>query len=151
MKKRQLQTHMEIEGRTQRKNITKIIAKELMKVMKKHIGIDANIGQKQLFKKIFKKPLEDTLNDYLRWDFTKKAMHYCRTHTYCFISSYDGGDQWYYFVVEDKDDAQTYCDVLDKSINSMKKMKKKAYKAAKEKWYKKDWLISGNPNLKQLK
>jgi len=150
MRQRDIVSMKDMEGKQQRKYAVKSIAREVMKIMKKHIGSNAEISQSDLFKKLFKTNMTDDLTDWFKWEFVKKAMHYCRTHTYCFIASRQGGHEWYYFVIEDNDDSDCYCDVLNKNINSMKKMMKKAKRAAKEKWYKKDWLSSGNPTLKKL-
>lgn len=150
MKKRDIIPQIELEGKQQRKLATKTIAFELMKIMKKHIGNDAEISQKNLFKKLFKTEMTDNLTDWFKWEFTKKAMNYCRKNTYCFIVSRNNGKEWYYFVVENNEDAEYYCDLLNKNINSMKTMMNKVKRAAKDKWHTIDWITAGNPALTKL-
>ena len=128
---------------------TKSIAGVLTSIMRTHIGFHEAITRKQLFKKLFKKDEEDTLSDWVRWEFAKKAMHHCRQRTQCFISSKFEDETWKYFVIKDYDDAQYYIDKLNRNIASMERMKERAWKAAEEQWWRKDWQIESK-NTKML-
>lgn len=120
---------------------TKNMALKLMEIMKDHIGYGNAIGRAELFSELFKKKEEQTLADWLRWEFTKKAMHLCRVKTKCFISSKREGADWVYFVVETEDDADYYVDNLNKNINRIRAMQLRAMKSAREQWYKEDWVL----------
>jgi len=121
---------------------TKNIAMKIMDIMKKHIGYDYHITRPQLFRELFLKDEEETLADWLRWEFVKKAMHLCRVKTKCFISSKRSeGHNWVYFVVADEDDAGYYVDNLNKNINRIRAMQQRAMKSAREQWYKEDWVL----------
>lgn len=120
---------------------TKNIALRLMEIMKNHIGYDNHITRPQLFGEIFLKEEEETLADWLRWEFVKKSMHLCRRKTKCFISSKRNGHNWVYFVVADEDDAGHYVDNLNKNISRIRKMQLRAMKSAREQWYKEDWFL----------
>lgn len=121
-------------------NVVRQIVIELMDIMKNHIGNKKAITREELFRKIFLKECDvRKLDDWLRWEFVKKAMHYCRLHTKCFIGSQIENSKWIYFIVEKDSDVKFYCDNLNKRIKSMNLMKLKAAKAVDEQWHKTKW------------
>ena len=120
---------------------TKNMALKLMDIMKIHIGYNNAIGRAELFSEIFKKKEEQTLADWLRWEFTKKAMHLCRVKTKCFISSKREGAEWVYFVIATEEDANYYIDNLNKNINRIRAMQQRAMKSAREQWFNDDWVL----------
>jgi len=133
----------DLSGAQKRQLTTHNIAVVLIDVMRKHIGQNKGITRGELFKKIFLKTEEDSLADWLRWEFVKKAMNYCRKRTLCFITPMRDGREWTYFVVKDEDDADEYCKVIDNTIKNMRKMQRRSQRAAEENWYKqKNWLAA---------
>lgn len=136
-----------LKGVQMRALTTKNLAQVLFNVMRDHVGRDSEISRADLFQKLFKKREQDTLQDWLRWEFVKKAMHYCRQRTFCFISSRSKNSTWYYFVVKDHDDAGEYINTINRSIKSMEAMKKRAIKAADEGWHRKEWMLPGSAKL----
>lgn len=123
------------------------IAYKLLYIFSKHIGEHNSISRGQLFKSIFGRNEEITLADELRWDFVKTAMRLCRQRTKCFIGSrYDRGI-WKYFVVETFEDAQYYCNTLEKNIRRMRSMQQKVMKSVREKWHRLDWLSEAKKQI----
>jgi hypothetical protein len=122
---------------------TNNIANLMMTIMKSHVGRDEAISREDLFQTIFKRPEKQTLEDWVRWEFVKKAMHLCRQRTRCFIASEQTDRNWYYFVVKDANDADKYTKVLEKNITRMRAMQERAYKAAEEEWHKENWVLPG--------
>jgi len=115
---------------------TSSIAEKLIDIMKSHIGLKNAVSKRALFYKLFHKSEdEDSLEDWLRWEFVKKGMHLCRVRTKCFISGYrDDGYNYRYFVVNSEEDAQHYIKMLENNIRRMKIMQKRCLKAGVEKW-----------------
>ena len=118
---------------------TRNIAGKLLEIMTGCIGYDNMISRAKLFQKLFGHKEEDTLKDWLRWEFAKKGMHYCRLYTKCFIGSTRIKDQWVYFVAKEYSDAMLYCNTLDRNIKAMEDMKKRAIKSVKEGWFNSKW------------
>lgn len=112
------------------------IADKLLKIMKAHIGFENSITRKALFYKLFlKSEDEDSLEDWLRWEFVKKAMHLCRVRTKCFISSCrDDNFIFRYFVVNSEEDTEHYIKMLENNIRKMRTMQQRCRKAGREKW-----------------
>lgn len=113
----------------------------LMEIFKDHIGHKKWISKNDLFKEIFKRYPQDSLEDWVRWQYVKQAMHRCRTRTKCFISSkyYDDTRTWNYFVVKTEVDAQAYINTLERSIKKMRFMQKHVMKSVKERWHSQKW------------
>lgn len=129
----------------------KNIALKVLPIFKNHIGRDNAITRGQLFKRLFKRNELDTLEDWLRFEFVKKAMHLCRQRTKCFIGSRHEHGVWNYFVVNSERDAQYYVDILNKNIKRMRVMQQRAVKAGREKWGEKDWILEDKNSPKKLK
>lgn len=106
----------------------------MMQLMRNHIGYNHRISKEALFRKLFKRSPNDNLEDWLRWEFTKKAMHMLRQRTKCFVGSAKDEGGYSYFVVETFDDAQYYIRILENNIKRMRAMQKRAMQAAGEKW-----------------
>ena len=121
---------------------TKNIALKLMDIMKTHISYDNAITRPEMFRQFFQKEEEETLADWLRWEFIKKAMHLCRVKTKCFISSKREGHNQVYFVVETEDDANYYIDNLNKNINRIRAMQQRVMKSVREQWHRSDWILT---------
>lgn len=122
------------------------IAEKLLHIMKSHIGYENAISRKALFHKVFgKAENEDSLEDWLRWEFVKKGMHHCRVRTRCFISSCRTDDFVFkYFVVNSVYDAEHYIKTLDNCIKKMRFMQDRCRKAGIEKWGSlPDWNMRG--------
>lgn len=133
-------------------NMSKLgISKKLLEVMKEHIGKDNAINKSQLFEKLYNiEENENNLNHWFIWDLTKKAMHYVRKTTKCFIAMRrTNGAQYEFFVVEDRNDAKEYVDVINKNIKQMKSMITRAITAADENWSDMEWVLSGS-SVKKL-
>lgn len=123
------------------------IAYKLLGIFQKHIGQNCPISHRQLFRAIFGRGEEITLADDLRWDYVRKAMHMCRQRTKCFIGHKFERGVWYYFVVEDFNDAKYYCNTLEKNIGRMRAAQQKAMLSVRQKWYKLDWKKEANKRL----
>ncbi len=120
---------------------TRKIAASLLNIMKTHIGSENAITRRALFYKIFKKKEDaNSLEDYLRWDFAKKAMHLCRRKTKCFIASRYVNKSWVYFVVADDYDADFYVETLERNIKAMRAMQRKVRKSVRENWSQLNWM-----------
>jgi len=126
----------------------KSIAFVIAQIFPKHIGENNGISKSKLFKQIFGQEDEGTLADELRWDYTKRAMHFLRQRTKCFISSkYDKiTNEWYYFVIKNLSDAQCYIDTLNKNIKRMRIMQKRAMTAVEQGWYRENWMTFAEHN-----
>ena len=122
----------------------------IMKIMQKHMGTENAISRRSLFYKIFKKREEDSLEDWLRWEFVKRAMHRCRQRTKCFIGSLNQKGIWKYFVVVDYADAEHYINILKKNIKRMEFMQQKCLTSVEEKWHSQSWEIQGKPIAKLI-
>lgn len=123
------------------------IAIQLLDLMRDHIGFSNAISKELLFKAIYKRLPENNLSDWLRWEFIKRAMHWCRLNTKCFIGSRRYNKRWYFFVISNTADANYYIQNLETAIKKMRFMQQRAAKATIEKWYLQDW----KQNLKRLK
>lgn len=131
---------------------TRALANRLLIIMQEHIGRENKLSQEALFRKLFHTTmdLEHSFSHWGWWEFTKKAMHYCRLYTKCFIVAIkDGRHEYSYCVVKDYRDLQDYEDLLTDSIKSMKKMINKGEKAVEERWYREVWALS-QPKSKQI-
>ena len=148
--KKSLVDTSKLRGVQQRALTTRNIAQILLEIMRDHIGTENEIARHQLFKKIFKKNEQDTLGDWVRWEFVKKAMHYCRRNTKCFIASRNEDGTWRYFVVADDYDVAEYVNVLKKNIKSMMSMMKRCQKASKQQWHKEQWALPNYSNKELL-
>ena len=123
---------------------TRGLAERLLGIMANHIGQENKISQRDLFMELFH--IEMDINGRFAhwgwWEFTKKAMHYCRVNTKCFIVAVkDKQHQYSYCVVKDMKDLTDYANLLTDSIRRMKAMMLKGEKAVEEKWYKEGWAL----------
>ena len=120
------------------------VARVVMTIMRSHIGEENALTGNELFKKVFGKKRQtmasmESLVDELRWSYLKRAMHYLRKNTKCFIIGKEDEGNWEYFVVSTQYEADYYINILQNNIKRMKYMQKKVRKAVKEKWYLKEW------------
>lgn len=127
---------------------TASISYKLLHIFRRHIGEYNAVSHNELFKKVFGRSEEITLADDLRWDYVKRAMHYCRQRTKCFIGHKFENGVWKYFVVEDFSDAKYYCDTLERNIGRMRAMQQKALKSIRQKWYEIDWVEDSKSQFK---
>jgi hypothetical protein len=112
------------------------LAFRLLKIFENHIGQENEISRFALFRKVYRHTMSPGLEDELRWEYVKRAMHLIRQRTKCFIASRCERGVWRYFVVKDIFDAECYINTLNKNIKRMRAMQKKALQAVGEKWYK---------------
>jgi hypothetical protein len=131
------------------KNIAAVIADIFHKG--KYIGFDNAIAQDDLFNEIFGKwQKPDDLADELRWEYARRAMHYLRQRTKCFIGSvYSEDKRRHYFVIKSEDDAQHYIGLLENCIKKMRFMQKRAMQSVDEELWKS--VESGNAIPKREK
>jgi hypothetical protein len=116
------------------------LAGKLLNILRYHIGFENAITKADLFKEVFKKVDDDSLEDWIRWEFLKKAMHLLRVRSKCFVAGTNDNRTWKYFVVQTVDDANHYIAVLDNNIRKMRIMQKRALQAANEEWWRlPDW------------
>jgi len=128
------------------------IAVVLLNVFSNHVSEANSITKEDLFKKLFGRfPKQDDLGDYLRWDFTRKAMHLLRQRSNCFIVNKYLNNSSEFFVAKTEKDAQYYVDRLNKNIKSMKLMQNRCLKSVREKWYDKRFdIMLPEMKIKQL-
>jgi hypothetical protein len=116
-----------------------------MDIMKHHIGVANRISQEDLFLALFRQPmdLDHNYSHWGWWEFTKKAMHFCRNHTKCFIVLCKEGrrGKYSYCVAREESDLRDYRNILNDNIGKMRKMMAKGQIAVEEKWYKELWQI----------
>ena len=116
------------------------IADKLLDIFETHLGFEEAITKQKLFKRLFKHKYQDNnLADWVRWEFVKKAMNYCRRKSNCFIVGQRTSTGYEYCVVSSVYDAEKYINMLNNSIKKMHYMKKKALKAVEEQWCFEDW------------
>lgn len=121
---------------------TKEIARRVMRIMEGCIGEEYAITQRKFFWRIFNKSYDEAnLKDWLRWEFTKKAMNYLRRNTKCFVISCKKDKIYYYFVPTNEDENYYYIDALNKNIKAMNTMKARSRKAIKEQWHNDEWIL----------
>lgn len=137
-----------IGGAESRTLTTRNIAGRLLEIMAQHIGYDLCISRRKLFEKLYGHEEEDTLKDWLRWEFCRRAMHYCRQNTKCFIASSQAKGKYSYFVLKENSDAMLFADVLSTNIKQLEEMKKRAFKSVREKWWDSTWQL---PTRKQIR
>ena len=128
-------------------NIRDIIHR-LLKIMRKHIGEDNKISRNNMFKKVYGMHPESVseLQEWMMWEFIKKAMHRMRQRTYCFIvskptslSRYGKGGVWHYWVANSGTDYIVYRDNIERNIRAMRAMVKKCDRAIRLRYYDRDW------------
>lgn len=141
----------ELSGMEQRQVTIRAIAGVLIKKFQRHIGHENCIPHEDLFRELFKHEYKDTnLADVIRWDFTKKAMHYLRKYTHCFIVSQHEQDGFVFWVAKTDADAQVYIRRLDRSIAAMRYMQRKVQTSVMEHWYKESWTLP-SPTVKRIR
>ncbi len=124
-----------------KKEITLLSARELsesiMQIMKRHIGRNSPISQKDLFKRLFGNP--NNYSDLQVWfilERIRKAMNWLRRTSHCFVITRRTKYNIYvYFVVKDYDDAAIYIDHLSKVKKRINFMQHRCLKAIEEKFW----------------
>lgn len=115
---------------------TRKLAEELIKVFNNCVGLEKAITRDKLFLRLFNKPYnQNNLVDYIRYDFIKKATHYLRTHSNCFVICKNDYTDVKFFVISNEEEANYYINTLNNSIKRMKVMQKKALTSVKQRWY----------------
>jgi hypothetical protein len=120
---------------------TKGVAEKLITIMKNSISRSNKMNKDEVFRRLFNKNNDGTISDFVRWEFTKRAMSYLRKHSYCYIVFERIGQEYFYYVVKNYGDEKGYVDMLDKTMKKMNMAKKRVQKAIDEKWYKRHWSI----------
>lgn len=115
------------------------VATKLLQIMEKHISCENAISRSRMYKAIFGIVEGEDLEDWLRWEFVRKAMHFCRKRTKCFIANENRNGKYYYFVIKDDYDAECYIQTLEKNIKRMRVMQAKALEAVEKQWWKAKW------------
>jgi hypothetical protein len=142
---------MEIEIITKQKRKKKIfatkkaIAKILIVVMRKHIGMKNSISREELFKAVFGFYSDEIneLQEVALWYIVKSAMHFLRQRTKCFITNRRVSNyQIEYFVVKDFEDAQCYSEIVHRIATQMHAMEKKAYEAVEKEFWRYEWVFT---------
>ena len=128
-------------------NIREIIQK-LLVIMKKHIGEENKISHYQLFIKVYGLHPEDVsdLQEWVMWEFIKRALHSMRQRTKCFVISkqiptgrFSRGGIWNYWVANNWDDFSVYQNNIERNVLAMRRMVKKCEKSVREKWSEQVW------------
>lgn len=121
---------------------TLISADRLLSIMRNHIGQENKIARNALFTKVYHVHPDSLkeLEAYVLFDIFKRAMHWCRQRTKCFITNKTVNNVVYYFVVKDRSDVACYSALVNRSIKAMRAMERKAFKAVREHWWREDWV-----------
>jgi hypothetical protein len=116
---------------------TKKLAAAMTDIMTDHIGYNNAISQSNLFERLYGHQQDNGLKDWLLWEFAKRALHYLRIKTKCFVTgTFDRTiNQYKYFVLKSDTDAKLYAQMLDRNIARMEYMKRRAQTAVDQKWY----------------
>jgi len=116
------------------------IAGVVMQKMVNHIGFSRAISKDSLFAQLFRTEFRDnSIKDWVRWEFVKKALHHLRKYTHCFVVSECRNGQWFYFVPETGNDISFYTKMLDNTVKKIRWMQKRAEQAVTNQWYKEKW------------
>lgn len=113
----------------------------LLVIMKDCIGQKEAIERSKLFKEVYGVTDESfkPLQQIALYDIMKRAMHQCRATTRCFITNVKWDNEYHYFVIKDKEDADCYANIADNAVKRLNMMKKRAYNAAEQQWWRLDW------------
>ena len=128
-------------------------------IMMAHVGRDNAISGDELFEMLVGRPKDDYdtasvkeatmryLADEILWRMIKTAMLRLRQNNRCWITNMQVGAVFKYFVVEDDVDVEYYINRLNKNIDRMRAMQRKArrwqqqgkikdylYRAKNQKW-----------------
>lgn len=126
-----------------------LLAEKMMVLFKKHIGHGKGISRQDLFKTLYGvKYKSNSYEHFYKVDLMRKALHHLRVYSTCFVTSYrDEEGEMRYAVVSNVEEAEHYCDVLNKNIKRMQMMKIRARRSVNEKWYEKpfEWRHGINP------
>jgi hypothetical protein len=135
--------HISLPSVMQDKHLaTRTIAERLGSILPHHIGRKNAISRDELFKKIFHRyPSDKSLADYVRYDFLKRAMHFLRQQTHCFVISHQMLGSYYFYVIDSQDDVDVYVNRLEQSIKQMRKMQRRAQQSFDDEWSSQDWKI----------
>lgn len=119
---------------------THTIAKIVLPIFNSHIGATNSITKKELFKKIYKKPLENNnLADWVRWEYLRKAMHHLRLKSNCFIVGIRGQYDYEFFIPRTEAEAQLYIKHLNNNIMKMRQLQARAIQSVRQEWYKQEF------------
>lgn len=132
-----------LSGLEKRRLTVNNIAETLLLTFRNHVGRSDAISRAKLYKHLFKRPYNDTLADFVRWDFVGKALHILRQRSNCFITCELRGTEFYYFVVSTDQEAEIYVNRLENSIKKMRSMQKRAVRSVEERWYEQQWQLPG--------
>lgn len=131
-----------------RRLTTRNVSIDLLGIMKKHIGQEKEITKEELFRKIFLRNPENNIEDWFRWEYVKRAMHFLRLKSNCFIVSRFTNNRYRFFVIKDRLDAEYYINNIEDKIRGMRLLQKRALKAYTEKWHKNNFKIESKKPLK---
>jgi len=112
------------------------VTDRLLIVFRSHVGIINAISQSDLFVELTGHKPTSKLEDWVRWELIKKAMHRLRKETKCFVISKRTINTFIYFVPSTIPEAKIYVNNLNSTIESIKTMQSKAILSVKKKWYK---------------
>lgn len=125
-----------------RKNID--VVRKLLTIFRNHVGEENSISAKQLFKKVYKSPVEDvnSLQLYLLSNQLSVALAFMRQHSNCFVVR----NQSYLWVAKTQNDYALFDRITKARIKGLENIRDRCGIAIKEKWWQKDFKI-----LKQVK
>ena len=120
----------------------------LLDIMEDHIGFENRVGRNEIFKQIYKYDYKQSdIQDWLRWDFIKKAMRFCRSKTNCFIIMIKEGLEYKFFVAKTTREADMFCRHLDKNIAQLKAVQTRVHQSINERWYEQSWDVIAPPKI----
>jgi hypothetical protein len=111
-----------------------------MQKMANHIGFSRAITKDALFMQLFKTEFrENSIKDWVRWEFVKKGMHHLRKYTHCFVVSECRNGQWVFFVPETQSDISFYTKMLDNTVKKIHWMQNRAAQSVEKQWFREKW------------
>lgn len=119
----------------------KNVAKLLLVIFKKHIGIENEITREELFKKVYETDFEYNYENFYKYDVILKAMHFLRRYTNCFIASRNIQSTYSFFVISSESELQMYSSKIKRAVRALNNMNRRATKAVEEQWHKQKWVL----------
>lgn len=116
------------------------VVRKLLTVFKHHIGEENKVSAKQLFRKVYKAPMDD-VNDlqlYLLSNQLNVAMSFMRLHTNCFIVR----NHSHLWVAKSQADYDLFNRVVKARIKGLENLRDRCGNAIQERWYEKDFVVT---------
>ena len=105
---------------------TKNVVDVIFVIFRDHVGRDNAISKNKLYKKVFSKTFNNSLEDFMRYEFLRRALHYCRLRTNCFIVSEWKGNDYFFYVLKNKEEMEHFQHKCREAIKGLEYVSKRA-------------------------